>query len=156
MLWEDLTYRQIFTDGRDLPRDPNPSWMGYSIGRWDGDTLLVQSIGFTDRSWLSSLGDPHSEDLRLTERYRRIDFGHMELEVTEDDPKTYRKPWSKTFVLELDPDTEFLEYICNENEKSRIRMVGRRSESADGEVHLDAISAAGFVGTYDVRSQMVN
>src|SRR5262245_66279430 len=61
MLWEDLTYRQIFTDGRDLPRDPNPSWMGYSIGRWDGDTLLVQSIGFTDRSWLSSLGDPHSE-----------------------------------------------------------------------------------------------
>jgi hypothetical protein len=148
-LAEDLTFRQIFLDGRELPRDPNPSWMGYSVGRWDGDTLVVQNMGFTERSWLVS-GYPHSEDLRITERYRRRDFGHMELLVTVDDPKTFRRPWSVTFEMELEPDTELLEYVCNENEKSRARMVGRLSDGASS-VPVDRAVLDRYVGTYELR-----
>ena len=148
-LAEDLTFRQIFLDGRELPRDPNPSWMGYSVGRWDGETLVVQSIGFTERSWLVN-GYPHSEDLRITERYRRRDFGHMELLVTVDDSKTFRRPWSVTFEMELEPDTELLEYVCNENEKSRAHMVGRLSDMKAA-VAIDQALLEKYVGTYELR-----
>jgi hypothetical protein len=82
ILPEDGTYRQIHTDGRQLPQDPNPAWMAYSVGTWNGDTLVVESAGFNDQSWLDFLGHPHSEALRVTERYRRKDFGHMELQMT--------------------------------------------------------------------------
>jgi hypothetical protein len=118
-------YRQIFTDGRALPKDPNPNWMGYSIGRWEGDTFVVESAGFNDNVWLDNNGHPAGESLRVTERFRRKNFGSMDVEITIDDPKTYTKPWSVTMPLAFQPDTEMLEYICPENEKDYDRLQGR-------------------------------
>jgi hypothetical protein len=109
-------YRQIFTDGRSLPDISKPSWFGYSIGRWDGDTFVAETAGFNDRTWLGNDGHPHTEAMRVTERFRRIDFGHMEVQFTFDDPKAFTRPWSATAQLQLLPDTEVMEYIC-ENQK---------------------------------------
>jgi len=118
MLYEkDTTYRQIFMDGRQLPRDPNPSFMGYSVGRWDAETLVVESVGFRDGGWLDRMGHPHGDQLHLTERYRRRDFGHLSIEMTIDDPNTYAKPFTYTQPSVLLPDTDLLEYYCTENEK---------------------------------------
>jgi hypothetical protein len=110
-------FRQILTDGRPLPTDPQPTWQGYSVGHWEGDTLVVESAGFNDQTWLDFEGHPHSLELRVTERYRRKDFGHLELKMTFDDPKAYARPWTISFKAELAPDTELLEYVCNENER---------------------------------------
>src|SRR5579864_5532037 len=115
MLDEDLTYRQIYLDGRALETNPNPSWMGYSVGHWDGDTLVVESFGFNDRTWLDRDGHPHSEALRLTERYRRRDFGHLAIEVTVNDSAVYAHPWTVALGAELAADTELLEAVCNES-----------------------------------------
>jgi hypothetical protein len=109
-------WRQLFTDGRELPVDPQPASFGYSIARWEGDLLVVSSAGFRDEGWLDAGGTPHSDMLRLTERYRRIDFGHMEVEYTFDDPKAFTKPWSAVIKFQLQPDTELLDHQC-ENEK---------------------------------------
>jgi hypothetical protein len=117
MLFEDLTHRQIFMDGRKLETDPNPSWMGYSVGHWEGDTLVIESNGFNTLSWLDMNGHPHTEALRVTERYRRRDFGHIDTEVTFDDPGAYAKPWTMAIPLNLMVDTSLLEYYCD-NEKS--------------------------------------
>jgi hypothetical protein len=114
---EDTTFRQIFMDGRPLPQDPNPSFMGYSIGRWEAGALVVESIGFRDGGWLDRMGHPHSDQLHLTERYRRSDFGHLSIEVTIDDPKTYARPLTYTQGTVLLPDTDLLEYFCTDNEK---------------------------------------
>ncbi len=111
------SYRQIFTDGRELPKDPNPNWFGYSVARWDGDEFVVQTAGFNDNVWLDNAGRPATGQLRVTERFIRKDFGHMDIQITIDDPKTYTKPWSVTQSLAFQPDTELLEYICNENNK---------------------------------------
>ena len=86
----------IFLDGRPLPRDPQPSWMGYSVGKWDGDSLVVETIGLRDQGWLDAFGHPHSDALRVGERFRRRDFGHMDIQITIDDPKSYSKPLSYT------------------------------------------------------------
>jgi hypothetical protein len=118
-------YRQIFTDGRPLPKDPNPNWLGYSVGHWEGDTFVVESAGFNDNVWLDNNGHPATESLRVTERFRRKDFGHMSIDITIDDPKAYTKPWNVTLPLVLQPDTEMLEYICPENEKDYQRLVGK-------------------------------
>src|ERR1700730_7150317 len=96
-------FRQIFIDGRVLSPNPNPTWLGYSVGRWEGDTLVVDSRGFNDRSWLDRLGHPHTEKLHVMERYRRVDFGHMDIVFTIDDPKTYRKAWTNKMPAELAP-----------------------------------------------------
>lgn len=109
--------RQIHTDGRSLPRDPNPSWMGYSVGNWQGDTLVVETIGITTRAWLDAMGHPRSEDMRITERYRRRDFGHMDFEVSFEDPKYYTRPFGYKTTMTLLPDTDVLEYVCTENQK---------------------------------------
>jgi len=114
--------RQIYMDGRRLPSDPVPSWMGSSIGRWDGDTLVVETTGFTDRAWLDNLGHPRSESMRITERYHRRDFGHMDLEMTFDDAKYYTRPFSFKTALNLMPDDDVLEYVCTENEKDNTRV----------------------------------
>lgn len=106
------TYRQIFTDGRALPKDPLPAWIGYSIGRWDRDVFVVESSGFNGKAWLDGIGHPHGEGLRLTERYRRRDFGHIDLQITIDDTEWYEKPWTISLVLEMMPDTELLENVC--------------------------------------------
>src|SRR5580765_3220027 len=119
ILYEDLAYRQIFLDGRQLPQDPNPNWMGFSVGHWEGDTLVVESAGFNDRTWLDFAGHPHTEALQVTERFRRKDFGHMQLEITFNDPKAYTKPWTIAVGVNFVPDTELLEFVCNENEKDR-------------------------------------
>jgi hypothetical protein len=113
----DNTHRQIYTDGRPLPKDPQPAWGGYSIGRWDGDTLIVNATGFNDRTWLDSGGHPHSDALRVEERFHRRDFGHMDLTVTVDDPTMYTRPFTINVTEVLLPDTDILESVCNENEK---------------------------------------
>ena len=119
------SYRQIFTDGRELPKDPNPTWMGYSVGKWDGDTFVVDTIGFKDKAWLDNNGHPGSDALHVTERLHRKNLGHMDIQVTINDPKTYNKPWTATLPLTLDPDSELLEFICSENERDSRHMVGK-------------------------------
>jgi hypothetical protein len=125
MLYEspNSPHRTVFTDGRDLPKDPNPAWLGYSVGRWEGDTLVVTSAGFNDRAWLDSAGHPQTESLRLTERLRRRDFGHMDFEMTIDDPKAFTRPFTIKTERLLAPDTDLLEDVC-ENEKDRTLMSG--------------------------------
>jgi len=126
MLYErDTTFRQVFTDGRKLPKDPQPSWLGYSVGKWDGDSLVVDSNGFNDRGWLDARGHAHSEDLHLTERFHRLNFGEMEVKLTIDDPKTYTKPFSITLEQRLLPDTDLLESFCAENEKDATHVDGK-------------------------------
>ena len=116
ILFEEFNnWRQIFTDGRELPIDPQPAWLGYSIGRWDGDTFVVQTAGFNDKSWLDAGGTPHTDALRTTERFRRIDFGHLAAEFTFDDPKAFTRPWSASVKFNLLPDTELLEHFCDNN-----------------------------------------
>ena len=118
MLYEhDNTFRQIFTDGRKHPVDPQPSWLGYSVGKWEGDTLVVDTLGFNDQSWLDAFGHAHSDALRVTERLRRRDFGHLDMQITVDDPKTFTKPFTIKFTELLAPDAELLESFCAENEK---------------------------------------
>jgi hypothetical protein len=119
------TFRQIFTDGRKLPKDPNPAWMGYSVGHWEGDTLVVESNGFNGKAWLSGQGNPITDALRLTERMRRRDFGHMDIQLTIDDPKAYTKPWTAELHPQLIPDTELMEFVCNENERDVRHLVGK-------------------------------
>jgi hypothetical protein len=117
VLFENFSqYRQIFTDGRDFPAERAPTWFGYSIGKWDGDTFVVDVVGFNDKGWLDDGGHPRSEAMHVTEKWRRQDFGHMDIEFTFDDPKTYTKPWSVTVPFNLLPDTEIIENVC-ENEK---------------------------------------
>jgi hypothetical protein len=119
------TFRQIFMDGRKFPPDPSPSWQGYSVGRWEGDTLVVDTIGFNDRSWLDRRGTPHSEKMRVEERFRRRDFGHMDLTVTVTDPETFTRPITFSVVADLLPDTDVFEHYCQENELDDQHMPGR-------------------------------
>jgi hypothetical protein len=118
----DNTHRQIYTDGRKLPADPNPSWLGYSVGRWEGDTFVVDSAGFNDKARLDGFGHPRSEALHLQERFHRRDFGHMDVQITVDDPKLYTKPFTVKVTEVLLPDSDVLETICNENEKDRAHL----------------------------------
>ena len=115
-------YRQIFTDGRPLPEDPQPSWNGYSSGKWEGDTLVVQSNGFREDGWLDRGGTPATDALKMTERFRRVNFGRLEIDVTVDDPKAYTRPWTVNLVQTLALDTDLIDYICLENEKDRAHM----------------------------------
>jgi hypothetical protein len=127
MLYEvETIFRQIFTDGRKLPNDPSPVWLGYSIGKWDGDTFVVETMGFNDLSWLDARGHGHSEDMRVEERFHRSDFGHMDVTVTITDPKVFTKPVTFTFVERLLPDTDVFEHICSENEKDAAHLPGRK------------------------------
>jgi len=146
MLSEDLTYRQIFLDGRPLPRDPQPSFMGYSVGHWDGDTLVVESAGFNDRTWLDMGGHPHTEALHTTERFRRTAFGRMDLTVRLDDPKAYAAPWTVRVNVTLAPGTEFIEYVCGESEKSE-HLVGRSEQEKKVVVARETLEK--YVGTYE-------
>jgi hypothetical protein len=118
-------FRQIFLDGRPLPKDPNPTWTGYSVGRWEGDTLVVETTGFNGKKWLDQGGHPTTDALRTTERFRRPDFGHLDIQFTVDDPKAYTKPWMLNLPHLLFADTELLEFVCNENEKDLKHMVDK-------------------------------
>jgi hypothetical protein len=114
--------RQIYTDGRQLPKDPNPTWMGYSVGKWERDTMVVETTGFNEKSYLDGSGHPRSESMHITERFHRRDFGHMDLEMTFEDPKYYTRPFTVKNVLNLLPDTDVLEFVCGENEKDRVHL----------------------------------
>lgn len=119
ILYEEFNhYRQIFTDGRALPKEQNPAWFGYSVGKWDGDTFVVDTVGFNDQTWLDNYGHPHSEGLHTTERFTRTDFGHMKIDLTVDDPKYYSKPFTATIQFRINADTEMIENIC-ENERDQ-------------------------------------
>ena len=145
MLYQGTTnsvHRTIFTDGRPLPADPEPTWMGYSIGHWDGDTLVVETAGFNDRSWLDIEGHPHTEALKITERFRRRDFGHMDLEITIDDPKTFNRAFSLQMPQHLTPDTDLIESVC-ENDRSVTHMLGGTS------VRMTADALAKYTGNFE-------
>jgi hypothetical protein len=145
MLYEspNSPHRTVFTDGRGLPVDPNPTWLGYSVGRWDGDTLVITTAGFNDRGWLDSSGHPQTESLRITERLRRRDVGHMEYDITIDDPKVFTKPFTVRTERLLAADTELLEDVCD-NERDRDRLVG------DTGVRVRPEVIAPYAGTYQL------
>ena len=117
-------YRQILTDGRPLPTTSQPAWLGYSVGRWEGDTFVVETNSLSSVTWLDDGGHPHSDGMRLTERFRRRDFGHLEIQMTMDDPEFYTRPWTVTIPKELMADAELIEFMC-ENEKDMVHMVGK-------------------------------
>ena len=147
----DTTYRQIFLDGRTLEADPLPIWQGYAVGRWDGDTLVVESNGYNDKTWLHPEGLVHTEQLRVTERYRRLDFGHMQVEVTYDDPGTFDAPLRATVALEYAADDEMLELVCNEASEGGVKhWVGDKTADAHStavEVSADVLRK--YVGRYE-------
>jgi len=121
-------YRQIFIDGRPFPDDPTPGWNGYSVGHWEGDTLVIETRGFRDGLWIDNGGSPMSDAAKMTERLRRVNFGTMELEITIDDPKVYTKPFTVKQTEYLEPDTELIDEFCIENEKSYERMLRSRDK----------------------------
>jgi hypothetical protein len=155
ILSEDLSYRQIFLDGRPLPKDPDPSFMGYSTGHWEGDTLVVETIGFKDRTWLDFAGTPHSESLKITERIRRRTFGRLEIEETIDDPEVFTRPFTVMLGAQYAPDTELLEFVCGENERSRQHFVGTLSEMIKEKLSHTVTVAPEilerYVGDYEFR-----
>jgi hypothetical protein len=136
-------HRTIYTDGRPLPKDMNPTWLGYSIGRWEQDTLVVTTAGFNDKGWLDVGGHPQTETLRLTERFRRRDFGHLEFEMTVEDPKAFAAPFTLRMEKPLVADTEILEDVC-ENEVSGAHLTGGVTVGAD--------VLAKYAGTYKFAS----
>ena len=121
----NTTYRQIFTDGRPLPEIDQPAFDGYSVGKWDGDTLIVETTGFKDDTWLDGNGSPLTENGKVTERFRRVDYGKLEVEITVDDPKAYKTPWTVKLQQLLVPDTELLEWSCVENERDSSHLLGK-------------------------------
>jgi hypothetical protein len=124
MLYEGQRHREIFLDGRALPKNPEPSWYGYSVGHWEGDDLVIESNGFNGLGWLDINGHPTTDALKVTERYQRKDFGHMALDITIDDPKAYTKLWTVHEEPRLLPDTELLEAVC-ENNQDLEHLVGK-------------------------------
>ncbi|HVG71697.1 MAG TPA: hypothetical protein VM819_12335 [Vicinamibacterales bacterium] len=147
MLFDDLTHRVIFMDGRTLEPDPNPTWMGYSVGRWEGDVLVVDSNGYTDRSWLDFDGHPHTEALRISERFTRRNVGQIDVQVTMTDPKAYTRPITVAIPMKLQADTEMLEAVCENNAASLARMSATKPAQP---VNVPAPTLARYVGMYDV------
>jgi len=139
----DTMFRQIFTDGRALPEDPNPTWMGYSVGHWEGDTLVVTTAGFNDRSTIDLAGHPHTEALRVTERFHRRDIGHLDVQITFDDPQAYTRPWTLPMEFGLVPEGDLMEYVC-ENERDAHHLVGKSGE----EFQISTEALARYAGTY--------
>ncbi len=128
-----MMFRQVFTDGRSLPADPNSTWLGNSIGRWDGDAFVADTNGLRDGGWIDTAkAHPHSDALHVTERFHRADFGHMDLAITIDDPKAYLKPWTATVKLRLLPDTDLIEDFCDNHERT---MLHRSVTPAPPEPH---------------------
>ncbi len=148
MLYNDMTYRQIFMDGRELERDPLPTWMGYSVGRWDGDTLVVESNGYNGKTWLNR-GLSHTDQLRITERYRRVDFGHIEVNVTYEDPGAFESELHAVIDMEFVADDEMLETVCNEAYSGeRSGWTSEVSQVGEAAVALSPDEFANYVGTY--------
>src|SRR5579863_7482325 len=121
----NASYRQIFTDGRPLPEDPDPSWNGYSTGHWDGDTLVVETNGFRDGQWLDRFGSPLTDQAKMTEKFQRVNYGTLKIELTVDDPKAYTRPWTVRLTQSIALNTELMDYICLENERDFPHLVGK-------------------------------
>jgi hypothetical protein len=115
-------HRQIFLDGRGHPKDFGPTWTGHSIGRWEGDALVVDTVGFNDKTWLDTQGTPHTEKLHIVERYRRIDLGRLEIEFRIEDPDTFEEPWIVKRTADLAVNDEVMENVCTENERDRAHL----------------------------------
>jgi hypothetical protein len=145
-LYEDLVYRQIFVDGRELEPDPFPTWMGYSVGHWEDDTLVVESNGYNEKTWLHRRGMPHTEQLRTTERYQRLDFGHMRVDVTYDDPGTFDSPVHAVVDMEFLADDEMLEYVCNEATETFSHLGNEMSDVESASVEVSPEILAKYVG----------
>ena len=146
LLYEYQTiFRQVFTDGRGLPEDANPTWMGYSVGHWEGDTLVVTTAGYNDRTSIDLAGHPHTEALRLTERFQRPDAGHLKVQITFDDPKAYTRAWTLPIQFDLVTDGDLIEYVC-ENERDAQHLVGKSGE----EFRVAPEVLARYVGTYQL------
>jgi len=127
IVYENFNFwRQIFLDGRELAEDAPPSWFGYSTGKWEGDTLVVDTKGFNGNAWIDQLGKPATEALHVIEQFRRKDFGHMDIQVTIDDPKAYTRPWTVTEPAKLSAAVELMEFICNENNRDLEHLPGRQ------------------------------
>jgi hypothetical protein len=121
----NASYRQIFTDGRPLPKDPNPSRNGYSIGHWEGDTLVVETTGFVDGQWLDRFGSPLTDKAKMIEKFQRVNYGTLQIELTVDDPKAYTKPWTVRLNQSIALNTDLMDWICLENEKDLAHLVGK-------------------------------
>jgi len=147
LLFEDLVHRTIFMDGRSLESDPNPTWLGYSVGRWDGDTLVVESNGYSDRVWLDFDGHPHTEALRITERYTRRDFGRIDVQVSMVDPKAYPNGIQFTMPMKFQADKEIIEFVCENHGRSRERIAKTGAQQA---VAVPVATLSGYVGVYDL------
>jgi hypothetical protein len=145
--------RQIFMDGRTLPKEfLTTAWQGYSVGHWEGDTLVIETAGFNNKTTLDAFNHPHTESLRMTERLRRRDFGNMDLQITYNDPEAYNKPWTVPFRVRLLADDEMLETVCNENERDRDHMVGKGEEKT---VTVAPAILSKYVGTYQLRGREI-
>jgi hypothetical protein len=145
----DMTYRQVFMDGRELEDEPVlTSWMGYSAGHWDGDILVIASNGYNDKTWLTREGLPHTEQLRITERYRRLDYGHMQVTITYDDPGTFTEPVEAVVDMVNVPESGMLEVICNESETGQRHYSGELSQAELKVVELPESTLQRYVGTY--------
>jgi hypothetical protein len=140
------TYRQIFLDGRTLEKDPAPMWQGFSVGRWEGDTLVVESNGFNDKTWLNNVGLPHTEKLRVTERYQRPTLGRMTVDVTYDDPDAYNKPLTISLRMRLVTDTEMLEEVCEAKQEF---WTGSVSDLEKTRVQVSEETMRKYVGYYE-------
>jgi hypothetical protein len=126
MLYESRTiFRQVFLDGRPLPKDPVPAWQGYSVGKWDGNALIVETRGFRDEGWLDMAGHPATDQLHVIERITRPNFGTLEMDITVDDPKAYTKPFRVQEKFHILADGDLMEHICEENNKTPPHMVGK-------------------------------
>jgi hypothetical protein len=155
VLYADLTFRRVFMDGRELEKDPNPSFMGYSVGRWEEDTLIVESNGFNDKTWLGQGGPPHTEALKITERFHRSDFGHMDVQVSFEDPASYKSTWTMPVKAGLMVDTEMLEYLTCENEKDLAHLSGKTTDDLKRAVNVAPEVLAQYVGTYEIKAGSV-
>lgn len=145
-VFSDGLHREIFMDGRALEEDPNPTWMGYSVGHWEGDALVVESNGYNDRSWLDFGGHPHTEALRITERYTRRNVGFIDAQVTMTDPTVYAKPITVKIPVALQADTEMLEAVCENHHESRERMAATQPAEL---VQVPAATLSRYAGVYD-------
>jgi hypothetical protein len=152
ILAEDLEYRQVFLDGRALPKDPNPAFMGYSVGHWEGDTLVVESTGYNERAWLGG-GYPHTERMKMIERFTRPDFGHLNLEMTISDPEIYARPFTTRLAATYTADTELLEYVCGENERDRVHLIGKKSDEKQTTIQVPAEILSRYAGAYDLPAK---
>jgi hypothetical protein len=153
ILHSDLSFRQIFLDGRTLEKSPNPSWMGFSVGHWEEDVLVVESNGYNDQSWLDFEGNPHSEALRMTERFHRPNFGSVDVQITFEDPEIYARPLRVETSMRAVPDTELLEYVCAENERDRSHLIGALSD--DRNIELPAELLSKYAGRYALKNPAV-